>query len=88
MLDLREGLGKLCARAERCLGHRYSTRHVQLMAPGLFVTKKLSEEYRDCGNFTRNGNLNDQHPYLRLLEGHAANSIFSDRLVRDKLASC
>jgi hypothetical protein len=50
---LREGLGKLCGRTERCLGRRY-------MACAINASRATRRRDR-CDNFTRNGKLNDQY---------------------------
>jgi hypothetical protein len=57
MLDLKEWLGELCGRAERCLGRKYIAHAINV------PTAVPYEEYRNCGNFTCN---------VRLLKGHAA----------------
>ena len=71
-----KGWESFVGRAERCLGRRY-------MAHAINASRAVPyEEYRDCcGNFTRNGKLNDQHQNAFLVKGRVANTIFSNQLV-------
>jgi len=48
MLDLREGLGKLCGRVERCIGRRYMAHAINTSKVGnteIVVVSRAMESY-------------------------------------------